>query len=105
MGTREELDLVESEGDLDKVWWIPLCWAQKLVGNAKNKQKIIPSDHKELIRGVVKFKEALEASVENYDHIPLPPVYSQVVYIATYSYFILALADIKNSAPSLKCFF
>ena len=45
---------------------------------AKNKQKLVPSDHKELIRGVVKFKEGLEASVEDYDHMTLPPVYHQV---------------------------
>jgi len=103
--TREELDIIESEGDIDKVWWIPLCWAQKLVNNAKNKQKIIPSDHKELIRGVVKFKEALEASVENFDHIPLPPVYSQVVYIATYSYFILALVGYQELSSEPELFF
>ena len=34
--------------------------------SAKNKQKIIPSDHKELIRGIVRFKDGLEKSVENY---------------------------------------
>ena len=46
--------------------------------SAKNKQKIIPSDHKELIRGIVRFKDGLEKSVENYDHLPLPPIYNQV---------------------------
>ena len=45
--------------------------------SAKNVQKIIPSDHKELLRGLVKFKEGLE-SVVGYDHIIVPPVYKQV---------------------------
>ena len=55
------------------------CYHYKFfVNRAKNKQKIIPSDHKELIRGIVRFKDGLETSVENYDHLPLPPVYSQV---------------------------
>ena len=48
-----------------------------LISRAKNKLKIIPSDHKEIIRALVRFKEGLE-SVEGYDHIPVPPVYSQV---------------------------
>ena len=48
-----------------------------LISRAKNKLKIITSDHKEIIRALVRFKEGLE-SVEGYDHIPVPPVYSQV---------------------------
>ena len=28
--TEEELELMESEGDLEKVWWIPLTWAMSL---------------------------------------------------------------------------
>ena len=83
--------------------------------------KIIPSDHKEVIRALVRFKEGLE-TVEGYDHIPVPPVYSQVtggcpslplqnisdvgeqvVYVATYSYFILSLIGYQqlNSEPEI----
>ena len=29
--TREELSILESEGDLEKIWWIPLCWGMTLV--------------------------------------------------------------------------
>ena len=49
-----------------------------LTCSAKNKQKIIPSDHKELIRGIVRFKDGIENSIEHYDHLPLPPIYNQV---------------------------
>ena len=28
--TEEELELMESEGDLEKVWWIPITWAMNL---------------------------------------------------------------------------
>ena len=45
---------------------------------AKNVQKIIPSDHKELLRGLVRYKEGLEG-VMGYDHIQIPPVYKQVI--------------------------
>merc|ERR1711953_627635 len=100
--TEEELELMVSEGDLEKVWWIPISWAMNLTKVAKNKLKIIPSDHKEIIRALVRFKEGLE-SVEGYDHIPVPPVYSQVVYVATYSYFFLSLIGYQqlNSEPEM----
>ena len=29
--TREELELMEAEGDLDKIWWMPLTWIMKLI--------------------------------------------------------------------------
>ena len=28
--TRSELEIMEGEGDLEKIWWMPLCWAMKL---------------------------------------------------------------------------
>ena len=28
--TRSELEIMEAEGDLEKIWWMPLCWALKL---------------------------------------------------------------------------
>ena len=48
--------------------------------SAKNVQKIIPSDHKELLRSLVRFKEGMEG-VMGYDHIQVPPVYKQVCII------------------------
>ena len=45
--------------------------------SAKNVQKIIPSDHKELLRSLVRFKDGMEG-VMGYDHIQVPPVYKQV---------------------------
>jgi len=89
--TQEEVNhMKEANGDPETLWWMPLCWATKLVNDAKNEDGII-TDPKELIGSIVKFKAGLEAAIEDYDHIPLPPVYSQVVNIATYSYFALLL--------------
>merc|ERR1711936_891295 len=34
--TEEELELMVSEGDLEKVWWIPISWAMTLTKVAKN---------------------------------------------------------------------
>ena len=47
--------------------------------SAKNVQKIIPSDHKELLRSLVRFKDGMEG-VMGYDHIQVPPVYKQVIF-------------------------
>ena len=47
------------------------------VFSAKNVQKIIPSDHKELLRSLVRFKDGMEG-VMGYDDIQVPPVYKQV---------------------------
>ena len=81
------------EGDVENVWWVPLTWSMTLtkkyeimcklhdkvyfIFSAKNVQKIIPSDHKELLRSLVRFKDGMEG-VMGYDHIQVPPVYKQV---------------------------
>jgi len=89
--TKEEIErMKEEDGDPENSWWMPLCWAMKIVNDAKNVDGIV-FDPKELIAAIVKFKDGLESAIEIYDHVPLPPVYSQVVNIATYSYFALEL--------------
>lgn len=104
LATLEELEVMEKEGELDMVWWIPLCWCMSMTKNARHKQKIIPSDHKEILRGVVKFKEGLE-SVEGHDHIQVPPVYKQVVDVAIYFYFALSLIGNQELESHPEMFF
>ena len=29
--TRDELEMIESEGDIEKLWWIPLSWSMNLI--------------------------------------------------------------------------
>ena len=43
--------------------------------------------------------------MEDYDHIPLPPLYSQVVNVATYVYFILALIGYQELHSEPELFF
>ena len=31
LATPKELSIIESEGDLGRVWWIPISWAMTLV--------------------------------------------------------------------------
>jgi len=80
---------VNSAGNVDNQWWLPLSWSMNLVKQAKL-DKVVPSDHKELLRGITRFRQDLE-QIESYQHIPIPPVYKQVVLLAIYCYFGLAL--------------
>merc|ERR1719431_1267402 len=96
--------MMEREGELDMVWWIPLGWCMTMTKNARHKQKIIPSDHKEILRGIVRFQEGLE-SVQGHDHIQVPPVYKQVVNVAIYSYFALSLVGNQHLESDPETFF
>ena len=70
--------------------------------SAKNVQKIIPSDHKELLRSLVRFKDGMEG-VMGYDHIQVPPVYKQVIPIfkTLFSFFRCASISCTDHRISL----
>ena len=74
----------------------------------------------------MRFKDGLDKSVENYDHLPLPPIYNQVkklscqrffqrivflifyfqvVNVATYAYFLLALVGYQELSSEPEMFF
>jgi len=89
VATKKELNLLESQGDLGRVWWIPLSWSMTMIRNSKE-NKFIPSDQKILIDNIAKFQVGLE-KVDDQDHIILPPLYKQVVKFAVYVYFALSL--------------
>lgn len=90
LATSKELSLMEDQqGDLGRVWWIPLCWAMTMVRSSKE-QKMIPSDQKIIIDSIAKFQGRLEA-VDSHDHVILPPLYRQVVKFAVGTYFVLSL--------------
>jgi len=89
VATKKELNLLEGQGDLGRVWWIPLSWSMTMIRNSKE-DKFIPSDQKIMIDNIAKFQTSLE-KVDDHDHIILPPLYRQVVKFAVYVYFILSL--------------
>ena len=75
---------------------------KRYVCSAKNVQKIIPSDHKELLRSLVRFKDGMEG-VMGYDHIQVPPVYKQVIPIfkTLFSFFRCASISCTDHRISL----
>jgi len=89
VATKKELSLLESQGDLGRIWWMPLSWSMTMIRNSKD-NKFIPSDQKIMIDNVAKFQAGLE-KVDDHDHIILPPLYRQVVKFAVYVYFTLSL--------------
>merc|ERR1719268_767861 len=59
VATKKELNLLEGQGDLGRVWWIPLSWSMTMIRNSKE-DKFIPSDQKIMIDNIAKFQTSLE---------------------------------------------
>jgi len=89
LATPKELSIIESQGDLGRIWWVPISWAMTMVRKSKE-EKTVNSDQKILIAALVEFQSKLE-KVDTYDHVVFPPVYRQVVTFAVYIYFGLSL--------------
>jgi len=89
IATKKELNILEKQGDLGRVWWMPLSWSMMMIRNSKE-NKFIPSDQKILIDSIAKFQTGLE-KVDAHDHIMMPPLYRQVVKFAVWAYFLLSL--------------
>jgi len=72
-------------------WWMPLKWSVELVHKAQ-KDGLISSapGYAGLLGQLSSFRSAL-TSVATYGHIPVPLVYTQVVTLAVYVYFAVAL--------------
>merc|ERR1719187_1384545 len=99
LATEKELNLLEGQGDLGRVWWIPLSWCMTLIRKSKA-DKTIPSDQKIMIDSVAKFQVSLER-LDNHDHVIFPPLYRQVVKFAVSVYFGLSLvgSQVLESHP------
>jgi len=103
----KELEFLRSEGELGRVWWLPLSWCMTLIKKTKEEKKVIESEQKILVGGILKYHAQLER-VDGFDHVIFPPVYNQVVTFAIYAYFSLSLiseqvekGDILDHFPGL----
>jgi len=72
-------------------WWMPLKWNIEIVEKAQ-KDKLITSapGYAGLLGQLSAFRSSL-TDVATYGHIPVPLVYTQVVTLAVYVYFAVAL--------------
>eukprot|EP00088_Acartia_fossae_P015053 TRINITY_DN18156_c0_g1_i1.p1 TRINITY_DN18156_c0_g1~~TRINITY_DN18156_c0_g1_i1.p1 ORF type:complete len:370 (-),score=54.59 TRINITY_DN18156_c0_g1_i1:355-1464(-) len=103
VATPAEIKSMENKGDLDTLWWIPLQWAMHRVKMAKQ-AKMIPSDHKEALREINRFWSKLK-DLESHLHVPIPPVYKQVVKLAVTFYFAAALIGYQITDQDIDVYF
>jgi len=103
LATSAEIKNLENKGDVDTLWWIPLQWSMHRIKKAKQ-NKIIPSDHKEALREVNRFWDKLK-NLESHMHVPIPPVYRQVVTLAVYFYFGAALIGYQITEQDIDVYF
>jgi len=89
LATRRELQLLEEEADLGRVWHVPISWSMIMIRRAKQ-AGVEVAEKKELIGTVAKFQIALQ-QIDSYHHVVLPPLYRQVVKFAVYVYFMVAV--------------
>ncbi|VBB25173.1 unnamed protein product [Acanthocheilonema viteae] len=94
--TKNELEKFESlEISYDK-YWLPITWSVTHVLNARRSGKVINDlETSKLIDELKAFRECLQ-TLTNYDWVPLPLVYPQVITISVYFYFIVCLFARQN---------
>ncbi|XP_057671603.1 bestrophin-2 [Diorhabda carinulata] len=83
-------ELMDQRTPMSK-YWMPLVWATNIINRAR-KESIITSDHivQTLLMELSDMRRRLGALI-GYDTVNVPLVYSQVVSLALYVYFIAAL--------------
>ena len=72
-------------------WWMPLQWSTELLSKAQADGLIKSAPGFAGLMGQVAAFRASLTNVATYGHIPVPLVYTQVVTLAVYVYFAVAL--------------
>nr|XP_006825639.1 PREDICTED: bestrophin-2-like [Saccoglossus kowalevskii] len=71
-------------------WWLPISWCCNLVGRLKADGKVDGEMADLLLKEIQAHRQACGAMMD-YDWISIPLVYTQVVTIATYTFFLAKL--------------
>jgi len=72
-------------------WWMPIQWSAEILSDAQKKGLVVSAPAFNGLTGqVAAFRTSL-TKVATYGHIPVPLVYTQVVTLAVYIYFAVAL--------------
>ncbi|KAK5978122.1 Bestrophin [Trichostrongylus colubriformis] len=87
-----------------KKYWLPVNWAVTILARARDKNYIADAPSYSLIvKELITFRTHL-AMLCNYDWVPIPIAYPQVVFLAVRSYFLICLVSrqflIGDGAPS-----
>lgn len=83
-------EIMDSKSPMSK-YWMPLVWATNIINRAR-KEDIIKSDHivQTLLVELSDMRRRLGALI-GYDTVCVPLVYTQVVTLVLYTYFVAAL--------------
>ncbi|XP_054269502.1 bestrophin-2-like isoform X3 [Macrosteles quadrilineatus] len=90
--TRQELEMFQAVPNMEfNTYWIPCTWFIALLKDTKKSNRIVDSQGLKII--VEEFNEFRSKCglLWSYDWISIPLVYTQVVTLATYSFFLAAL--------------
>ena len=87
------------KGSKISLWWMPLVWATNIVDKARAETKINNDPGVQtLLNEISSIRKGL-TSVQHYDMISVPLVYTQVATLAVYFYFLAALMGAQWVTP------
>jgi len=85
----EEREVISVHGGSN--WWMPIRWSISIIRHAQIEERFInPPSYSNLVKAIAEFRKAL-TEVATYGHVTVPLVYTQVVHLAVYFYFLIAL--------------
>ncbi|XP_055621338.1 bestrophin-2 [Toxorhynchites rutilus septentrionalis] len=87
---RKIFEIMDAKSPMSK-YWMPLVWATNIINRAR-KEELIPSDHivQTLLMELSDIRRRLGGLI-GYDTVCVPLVYTQVVTLVLYSYFVAAI--------------
>ncbi|XP_070562277.1 bestrophin-4-like [Ptychodera flava] len=86
--TEDERKLYETLPTPHTKFWLPLCWVSTSLNNLRQQGKIHSNEALAFLMRNLQNHSSRCRAMMNYDWISVPLVYTQVVTIATYSFFI-----------------
>uniref|UniRef100_A0A8D9DSF4 Bestrophin homolog n=1 Tax=Cacopsylla melanoneura TaxID=428564 RepID=A0A8D9DSF4_9HEMI len=98
---RKIFELMDAKHPMAK-YWLPLTWATNILTRAR-REATITSDH--MVQTILTEFSDMRwrlGSLIGYDNVNLPLVYTQVVTISVYTYFLAALVGAQITEPRLK---
>jgi len=71
-------------------WWLPIKWSVSILRDNFIGGRVNENAYVSIIRAISGYRKSL-TDVATYGHVPVPLVYTQVVHLAVYFYFAVAL--------------
>ncbi|XP_065319250.1 bestrophin homolog 24-like isoform X2 [Gordionus sp. m RMFG-2023] len=99
--TYKELKIFENLATPHSKWWLPCIWFSNLVVGSYNEKRLINDFSLRVLLMLAEFRNKC-AALYAYDWISVPLVYTQVVSLANYMYFIANLMGRQILDPTKR---